>query len=709
MADVQTIDPDALGARVREAFGDAAAPVLDALGRTRALEDPSAHQRALALADQLLDLRLDPPTVTAAVLTAGVAEREPAPALRDAFGAEVTSLLEAVGRLEHIRWEDLEREATENLRKMFLALASDVRGVLIALADRVHTMRDLEGRGEDERRRLARETMEVYAPLANRLGVWQLKWELEDLAFREMQPQTYREIGKLLAEKRAARRDTIDEVKRVLHSEVAAAGIEAKITGRPKHIFSIYKKMQRKGLGFDRIYDVLAVRVLVKEVAQCYAVLGIVHGKWAPISGEFDDYIARPKANDYRSLHTAVVGPGGRNVEVQIRTFEMHELSEYGIAAHWRYKEGGKKAGRAFEEKINWLRQLMEWQKEVTDLHDLAESLKSDIFKDQVYVFTPNDEVVDLPQGATPIDFAYRIHTMVGHRCRGAKVDGQIVPLDYELQTGQRVEIITTKEARPSRDWLNPHLGYVKSAGARQKIRQWYRAQQRDASVAAGRDLVEREIKRLGVDARTVDEVARLCGADDVEEFLAKLGFGDLSPQHVATRLLEAEQQKKAAAAPPRATRPTPKRKSPRVSIGGIDDVMSQPARCCHPVPGDAVVGYVTRGRGLVIHRTDCPNLQGMSEPERLMDVDWSPAFDQLVPVEIAVVAQDRAGLLRDIADVVAAEGVNMSAASADKAKGDGIATLRATLEIRQAEQLVRVLARLERLPYVQTARRIAG
>jgi RelA/SpoT family (p)ppGpp synthetase len=709
MADVQAIDPDALGARARAAFGDAAGPVLDALARTRALDDAAAWRRAMALADQLLDLRLDPVTVTAAVLVAGVAERDAGPVLREAFGAEVAGLLEAVGRLAHIRWEDLQREATENLRKMFLALASDVRGVLIALADRVHTMRDLEKHTDPERRRLARETMEVYAPLANRLGVWQLKWELEDLAFREMQPQTYREIGKLLAEKRAARRDAIDEVQRVLGAEVAAAGIEAKITGRPKHIFSIYKKMQRKGLGFDRIYDVLAVRVLVKEVAECYAVLGLVHGRWAPIPGEFDDYIARPKANDYRSLHTAVVGPGGRNVEVQIRTFEMHELSEYGIAAHWQYKEGGKKAGRAFDEKINWLRQLMEWHKEVTDLHDLAESLKSDIFKDQVYVFTPGGEVVDLPQGATPIDFAYRIHTMVGHRCRGAKVDGQIVPLDYELQTGQRVEIITAKEARPSRDWLNPHLGYVKSAGARQKIRQWYRAQQRDASVASGRELVEREIKRLGVESRSIDEVAKLCGADDVEEFLAKLGFGDLSPQHVATRLLEAEAQRKAAAAPPKPLRAPVKRKAPRVSIGGIDDVMSAPARCCHPVPGDAVVGFITRGRGLMIHRADCPNLQNIAEPERLMDVDWSPAYDQLVPVEIAVVAHDRAGLLRDIADVVAAEGVNMSAASADPRKGDGIATLRATLEIRQAEQLVRVLARIERLPYVQTARRVAG
>ena len=705
MADVQAVTLADLRARSEAAFSEAAAPIV------RALEDAAEHEkrdRACAVAMSLLQLGLDPATVAAGMLAAGIADD--IADVRERYGDEIAGLLEAVGRLRRISWNQLEREATENLRKMFLALASDARGVLIALAERTQRMREIKGLDDDERRALARETMEVYAPLANRLGVWQLKWELEDLAFRYLEPQTYREIGKLLSEKRAARRHTIDEVIAALQAELDAAGIEGKITGRPKHIFSIYKKMKRKGLGFEHIYDVLAVRALVGEVADCYAVLGHVHGKWAPIAGEFDDYIAKPKSNGYRSLHTAVVGPGGRNVEVQIRTFEMHELSEYGVAAHWRYKEG-KRSDRAFDEKINWMRQLMEWQKEVSDPHDLAESLKSDIFRDQVYVFTPGDEVVDLPQGATPIDFAYRIHTMVGHRCRGAKVDGQIVGLDTPLQTGQRVEIITAKQPRPSRDWLNPHLGYVRSASARQKIRQWFRAQQRDDAVAAGREIVERELARLGVDADlNVDDVTGLCGFDDTDDFLAKLGFGDVSPQHVAQRLVEAERSRAREAAPPAPTvaKPPTRRRAPgSVSIGGVDDVMSQPANCCHPVPGDEVIGYITRGRGLVIHRRDCPNTRNRPEPERWVDVDWGAQYDEKYPVQVEVLAADRAGLLRDIADVVASEGVNMLAAAAGERDKSGAARLRATLEIRQSEQLVRVMTKLERLAYVQSVRRV--
>ncbi|MCA9707682.1 MAG: bifunctional (p)ppGpp synthetase/guanosine-3',5'-bis(diphosphate) 3'-pyrophosphohydrolase, partial [Myxococcales bacterium] len=597
---------------------------------------------------------------------------------------------------------------SENLRKMFLAMASDVRVVLIVLADRVHRMRTMGDLTRAQCDTLAHETMEVFAPLANRLGIWQIKWELEDLAFRQLQPDTYREIGKLLAEKRAARRDSIEQVMGVLQRKLAEADIPAQIMGRPKHIYSIYKKMKRKGLGFEEIYDVSAVRVLVEELGQCYAVLGLVHGLWSPISGEFDDYIAKPKSNFYRSLHTAVVGPGGRNLEVQIRTHKMHEESEYGIAAHWRYKEGNK-ANRRFDEKINWLRQLMEWQKDVTDPSDLAASLKTDVFGDQVYVFTPTGEVLDLPQGATPIDFAYRIHTQVGHRCRGAKVGGQIVTLDYELQTGDRVEIITAKNAKPSRDWLNPHLGYVKTAGARAKIRQHFRAQARDTSIGQGRDLVDRELRRLGVEA-SYDRVAQLCGYDDTPEFLARLGFGDVSTQHVASRLLEAERERKQAQAPVAAPRPARKpRATSGVSIGGVDDVMSSPAKCCHPVPGDPVIGYVTRGRGLVIHRRDCPNVQSHPEPERLMEVDWGATLGDVYPVKVQVQAADRAGLLRDIAEVVSREGVNMRSASADDPGKDGQATLWATLDIRGSEQLLRVLSRIEQLPYVRSVRRVAG
>ncbi len=711
MADRPEVTASALLERLGQVYGpdDAVGPA-NAVADTEALGSSSALHRALDLATLLLDLRLDAATITAAILVAGVAPTlDPGP-LEERYGAEVLGLLEGERRLEQIQWDHLERENTENLRKMFLAMASDIRVVLIALADRVHHMRTIESHSRDDRRRMARETMEVFAPLANRLGIWQIKWELEDLAFREIQPETYREVGRLLSQKRAARRASIDEVIEVLRRQLAEADIKADIAGRPKHIYSIYKKMQRKGLGFEEIYDVSAVRVLVEELGQCYAVLGLVHGQWSPIRGEFDDYIAKPKSNFYRSLHTAVVGPGGRSLEVQIRTREMHEQSEYGIAAHWRYKEGNK-ANRRFDEKINWLRQLMEWQKEVTDPADLAESLKTDVFQEQVYVFTPTGEVLDLPQGATPLDFAYRIHTQVGHRCRGAKVDGHIVPLDQELATGNRVEIITAKNGKPSRDWLNPHLGYVKSGGARAKIRQYFRLQARDTSIAQGRELVERELKRLGVEAIAHDAVAALCGHDDTEEFFARLGFGDISTQHVANRLLEAERERTKAAAPdppahtPRTTKPV----TTGVSIGGVDGVMSSPAKCCHPVPGDAVIGYITRGRGLMIHRRDCPNVRNHPEPERLVDLDWGAKFDEAYPVEICVVANDRAGLLRDIADVVSREGVNMRSASADKQSTDGTAVLWATLELRGSDQLLRVLTRLERLPYVQTVRRVAG
>ena len=708
MADLREVTAAELKQRLLEVFGDAdaKAPCL-ALEQTAATGDEQSVERALEVATLLLDLRLDAATTTAGILLAGlVHSTEPGP-LEEEYGSEVRGLIEGVHRLEEIQWDHLEKEATENLRKMFLAMASDIRVVLIALADRAFLMRRVDEHPTPVRLRRARETMDVFAPLANRLGIWQLKWELEDLAFRQLEPETYRRVGKLLAEKRAARRAAIEEVIGILRSKLAAADIPAELMGRPKHIYSIYKKMQRKGLGFEEIYDVSAVRVLVEELGQCYAVLGLVHGSWEPIAGEFDDYIAKPKSNFYRSLHTAVVGPGGRNLEVQIRTREMHEESEYGIAAHWRYKEGNK-ANRRFDEKINWLRQLMEWQKEVTDPADFAESLKADVFSEQVYVFTPTGEVIDLPTGATPIDFAYRIHTMVGHRCRGAKVGGHIVPLDHQLQTGDRVEIITAKNGRPSRDWINPHLGYTQTA--RTKIRHYFRQQARDTSIAQGRELVDREIKRLGVDGISHDEVAALCGADDTTEFLARLGFGDISTQHVGNRLLESERDRKKSEAPPPPTKaPRSGRKSTTgVSIAGVDDVMSSPAKCCHPVPGDAVIGYVTRGRGLIIHRRDCPNVVNHPEPERLMDLDWGAKVGEAYPVDIRVVAGDRAGLLRDIADVVTREGVNMRSAAAEGQDRDGTVVLIATLDIRESEQLLRVLSRLERLPYVQHVRRVA-
>lgn len=694
------------------ADADAVAQARRALSAVGDRGDASAMRRALEIAVLAVDLALDPESVAAAVLL----EHEPADAtaeqLSEQWSADVVALVTGVRRLDAIRWDRLDHEATESLRKMFLAMATDVRVVLIALANTVQRMRDLDGTDATARQTMARQTMEVFAPLANRLGIWQVKWELEDLAFRELQPDTYRELGKLLAEKRSVRRETIETVIDTLKRLLSEAKIEARCSGRPKHIYSIYRKMQRKRLGFDQIYDVSAVRVIVEELSQCYAVLGMVHGLWTPISGEFDDYIAKPKPNGYRSLHTAVVGPTGRPLEIQIRTTEMHEFGEFGVAAHWRYKEA-KKSDRRFDEKINWLRQLMQWQNDVTDPEEVAQSLKHDLFGDQVYVFTPDGAVIDLPQDATPVDFAYRIHTQVGHRCRGARVNDAIVTLDTKLRTGDRVEIITHKNGTPSRDWLNPHLGYVHTGSARQKIRQHFRELERDTSVAQGREAVERELKRLGIADTKIDDVALLCDFDDAEEFLAKIGFGDLSAQHVAARLLESERAKAPPAPPPVVDAPPRKRGDERaadsVSLGGVSDVMSTPAKCCHPVPGDQVLGYITRGRGFVIHRADCPNITNHPEPERVMALDWGARYGRAYPVQIRVVATDRAGLLRDIADVVATEGVNMRAVSADGTNRRGDATLSATLEIRNNEQLLRVLGKLERLPYVEHVRRIAG
>ncbi len=660
----------------------------------RELGDDDHALRAVDTLEVLLGLRLDASVLAAALLCGA-----PDDAFPDDVPPEIRGLIEGVQRLRTIKWAHLEQEASESLRKMFLSMASDLRVVLLALAERVHDLRRLKGHSAQDQQAVASEAMEVYAPLANRLGIWQLKWELEDLAFKWLEPDTFQEIKALLASKRKQRTDGISQVIDLLERKLADAGIEATVSGRPKHIYSIYKKMRRKGVGFEEIYDVSAVRVVVSQVAECYAVLGLVHADWVPIDGEFDDYIAKPKENFYRSLHTAVFGPDQRPLEVQIRTREMHEYNEFGVAAHWRYKEA-KKADRRFDDKINWVRQLMEWQKGVTDPHDVARSLKTDIFADQIYVFTPAGEVIDLPMGATPIDFAYRVHTQVGHRCRGAKVGGQIVPLDYTLQTGDQVEIITVKTGGPSRDWLNASEGLVHTAGARQKIRHYFRAQQRDESIASGRELVERELKRLGID-RKVADVAALYD-QDVDDFLASVGFGDVNTRSVAQRILELEPKPEEVKLP---SAPKSKEVSTSVNVAGVDDVLSRPANCCKPVPGDAVIGYISRGRGIVIHRSDCPNVRGSGEPDRWMELSWGSGHGSRFPVRVELVAQDRKGLLRDVADGVASEGVNLTDTSV-RSDDMGAARFDLTLQVRNNTQLLRVLGKLERLPGVSWVRR---
>jgi GTP pyrophosphokinase len=672
-------------------------------------------QHCLAVAQMLADLRLDTATLAAALLH-DTLEDTPVTyeELEAEFGSEIARLVDGVTKLGQIDQlsgmseRNIKEDAkAESLRKMFLAMVDDVRVVLIKLADRLHNMRTLSSLPEHKRRRIARETLEIFAPLANRLGIWQIKWELEDLALRHLEPETYKEIATLIDERRPDRERYINKIVQQVQEELDKAGIGAEVTGRPKHIYSIYRKMHRKSVDFDQIYDVRAVRVLVETVRDCYAALGVIHNIWRPIPGEFDDYIATPKDNMYRSLHTAVVGPEGKPLEVQIRTYEMHYTAELGIAAHWRYKEGHKQ-DPVFDNKIAWLRQLMEWRQEVTDAHEFIDSLKTDVFQDRVYSFTPRGDILDLPSGSTPIDFAYHIHTEVGHRCRGAKVNGRLVGLDYQLRNGDQVEILTAKRGGPSRDWLNPHLGYIKTSRARSKIRQWFKRQNREENIVQGREVLERELKRLGLEETSYEQVAKHLGYERIDDLLAAIGAGDINPHQIAGRVLQLTQPEEEVleVAPGHIAPTTP---ATGVRVLGVGDLLTNLARCCNPLTGDEIVGYITRGRGVTIHRRDCPNILRTKDRERLIAVDWGREVAETHPVNVRVEAYDRQGLLRDIAGVVADESINLSAANVVTRKKDNMATMMVTLEIADIDQLSRVLARIERLPNVVEARRQTG
>jgi GTP pyrophosphokinase len=692
----------AIRERVAQVYGEdtEGLRVLDEVLARVADRDPANAAVALARANTIAQLGLDASAVSASLLAPGSSEAE----LVDC-SPELRELVDGVERLAAIRWDQLGSESSENLRRMFVAMAADVRVVLLVLAHRVQVMRSLE-RGSAEARAMASETLEVFAPLANRLGVWNIKWELEDLSLKEIEPEIYLELKRLLAETRGRRDAYVGQVMDILREALDQHGIEGKITGRPKHIYSIYKKMQRKQVGFDQIYDVSAVRIIVDELKDCYAVLGLVHGLWSPIPGEFDDYIARPKENGYQSLHTAVVGPEGKSVEIQIRTAHMHEFGEYGVAAHWAYKEGGRpKADAAADRKFNVLRQLMDWHKDLEDPTAFAETLKTDLFRDQVYVFTPTGEVLALPAGATPVDFAYRIHTMVGHRCRGAVVNGQIVPLHTQLQNGDRVEILTKKEPGPSRDWLNPHANYLHSSGTRAKVRQWFREQGRDDAVAAGRELFERERKRLGLVDPKLEDVLETYRSKTVDELYAFMGFGDVNPAAVAGNLYEAQRAQEDQDEEPLVSKRAPQKPKRGAASGlrvdGIDGVMGEPANCCKPVPGDPVIGFISRGRGVVVHRRDCPNILHAQEPERLMEVDWSRDQSRRYPVKVDILVNDGRGVLRDVAGALSDIGINLSSTQSRRHEDREAQTISATLEIREQSELARAIARLQRLPCV--------
>ena len=675
-------------------------------------------EHPLQTASFLADLHLDVTTIAAALLhdvieDCGVTCEE----LKQRFGDDVARLVDGVTKLTRMDLKLMGRDdpeesgslqddhlRAESLRKMLVAMAEDVRVVLIKLADRLHNMRTLGALAPARRRAIAQETLDIYTPLAHRLGIWDIKWRLEDMAFRHLDATKYRSISRMLAGKRQEREAYILKVAEALEAELEASAVDAQVFGRPKHIYSIYKKMEKyaaQGKELSKIYDLFALRVLVKSKGDCYNALGVVHNLWHPMPGQFDDYIASPKENVYQALHTTVMCEGGTPLEVQIRTDEMHQVAEYGVAAHWRYKEG--EAGDVnFEHKMTWLRQLVEWQRDVSGAEEFLESVKTDLFHDQVFVYTPKGAIIELPSGATPIDFAYKIHTELGHRCIGSKVNGRLVALDYQLKNGDTAEILTTKVARgPSLDWLNPDLGYIRSASAREKIRQWFRKQARRVTIQRGKEMLRKELKRLNVTADEA-EVARMFKHESPEEFLALLGSGGITESQVASRL--AAQQEK----PKEIQKPLLPLSSPSsgVQVLGSGDLLTRMARCCNPLPGEEIIGFITRTSGVTVHKRNCPNLRNEDEKERLVSVEWGQ-IRELYPVRVTIVAWDRVGLLRDITTQVSEQGVNIAGVVTTE-NSDGTATLSLTLYTTGIGQLSRLFSKLEGVRGVLSAIRAA-
>jgi len=589
----------------------------------------------------------------------------------------------------------------EALRQMVLAMVEDIRVVLVKLAERTHALRCVAASQDvATREALGQQARELFAPLANRLGVWQIKWEMEDWAFRYLEPDTYKAIAAQLDEKRADREAYIRGIIERLQAELALHGIDGEVSGRPKHIASIVNKMRRKHLSFEQLYDIRAVRVLVRHEIDCYTVLGLVHNLWQPIPGEFDDYISQPKSNDYRSLHTAVIGPEDRALEVQIRTFDMHRHAELGVAAHWRYKEGGRQDAQ-YEEKIAWLRRILEWKDDVADSSEFTEQFKTELFQDQVYVLTPQGRVVALDRGATPVDFAYALHTDLGHRCRGAKVNGAMVPLNTALDNGQRVEIVTAKEGAPSRDWLNPALGYLATHRARTKVRAWFRQRDVGEQVGLGRSLLEKELKRLGVVDANQEKLAQRLKFGKVEEFLAALGRGDVGQRDLINALQDSG---KATPALVPTSKPRVRSKSGNpVVIPGLGDVPLTLARCCKPQPPDSIVAYTTVGRGLTVHRADCASLR-RANPARIMPAEWMLDANAAFEVEIRLKAFDRQGLLRDVSDVIAKDRLDVLRVNTES-RGE-YAHMQLTVRVKELQQLSRLLARLQHVQNVIEVRR---
>jgi len=665
----------------------------------------------VAVAHILARLELDLPSIIAALLHDVVEDTAVSiPDIEKSFGQEAAYLVDGVTKLSRIEFRSKEEQQMENLRKMFLAMAKDIRVILIKLADRLHNMRTLEYQQEWKQKEIAEETLEIFAPLAHRLGIFTMKWELEDLSFRYLEPDEYYDLAKRISMKRQEREVFIQEVISSLNERLAEVGIKADIKGRPKHFYSIYKKMYDKGRDLNEIYDLIAVRVIVESVKDCYGTLGIIHTLWKPIPGRFKDYIAMPKPNMYQSLHTTVMGFEGEPFEIQIRTLEMHRTAEFGIAAHWKYKEGGKGGGKEFEKRLAWLRQILEWQTEVRDTREFMETLKIDVFSDVVFVFTPKGDVIELPAGSVPIDFAYRIHSDIGHRCIGSKVNGRIVPLDYVLKNGDIVEVLTTKQAHgPGRDWLK----MVKTSQAKNRIRQWFKKEKREENLQRGREILEKEFKKQGLDSvelfkadRFMDIVKRF-NMNQADDLLLAIGEGAISPLQVITKLkdellrlkkpreetlfpdFQADIKKKAGYSKPQQG----------IRVRGVDDVMIRLSRCCNPLPGDPIIGYITRGRGVSIHRVDCPNATYHLQEEegRIVDVTWDDNTESTYQVEMEVLAMDRARLTTDIMNTIADMKVQINAVRARATKNNQ-ATVNLKIEIKNLTHLNHIMEKVKRI-----------
>lgn len=684
----------------------------------RRIETGETHVRhVLSTADILARLRMDSETLIAALLNGCLEQNELTDAeLTSRFGPGIARMVGDLARIGQIANVNAiiaakdQPEHEENLRRLLLGIAEDVRVVLVVLAERVHLMRSIRDLDPERRTKIARDTQRVYAPLANRLGIWQVKWELEDLSLRYLQPEDYQRLARLLAERRGEREQYIADVIATLHDLFDEAGIEAEISGRPKHLYSIWKKMQRKSVDITEIFDLRAVRILVQTVADCYAALGLVHGRWKHIPKEFDDYIATPKGNFYQSLHTAVVGPGDKSLEVQIRTHDMHRHAEFGVAAHWAYKEA-KGHDAAFQRRVVWMRNWLESKSDGEDSGDAVSRFKSEFEPTHIYVLTPQSKVIELPKGATPLDFAYAIHSEIGNRCRGARVNGRIVPLTQPLHSGDSVEILTQKNAAPSRDWLSPHHGYLITTRARNRVRQWFKQQDFDQHLHEGRALLDRELSRLGiVDKAHLDEVALKFNYRRGEDLLAAIGRGDLAVGQVARQVGEPRVEEPRETEP--RLRPSHRHKptgAGDVIVEGVDDLMTQMAQCCKPVPPDDIVGFVTRGRGITIHRKSCGNVRHLppAEAARLIRVRWADQPAQSVyPVDILVIAADRKGLLRDVSSIFSDEDVDVLGVNSHSEKSTDTASMRFTAAVKDMDQLERLISKIQQIPDVLEVRR---